>query len=105
MKSNISAKNKTGKYWTSGTDKKCSGKHFWCSENIFFKQKDVNWAKDQPNNEDGECVFLTGTLNVNTSSYAKENCNKQLQYICEVRKPYYFHILDDKNAKNTQKTL
>jgi hypothetical protein len=73
-----------GKYWTSGTDRNCSGKHFWCSENLFFKQNDVNWAKDQPKNSDGDCVFITGTLNVNTSTYAKEKCTNQLQFICEV---------------------
>jgi hypothetical protein len=74
-----------GKYWTSGTDRNCSGKLFWCSENLFFKQKDLNWAKDQPKNSDGDCVSLTGTLNVNLSTYAKEKCTNQLQYICELK--------------------
>jgi hypothetical protein len=71
-------------YWTSGTDRNCSGKLHWCSEDVTFKMKDMTWAKGQPSADSGDCVFFKATTQSNTSHLSKGKCSELRNFICEV---------------------
>jgi hypothetical protein len=66
-------------FWTSATQIECKGKLRWCSLNKRFARRNVTWAP-----EDGDCLSIQFTNT--TSTMAKTDCDKQLNFICEVVK-------------------
>lgn len=67
-------------FWTSGTQAECKGKLRWCSLSKRFTRRNVTWAA----NEDGDCLSIKFTKKA--SILAKTACEKQLNFICEVKK-------------------
>jgi len=74
--------NKTiGSFWTSGTDVDCPGKYHWCTADLPFRHKQVNWEAGHPR-EKGGCVYVkTGE---NSSTYFTADCEDEMQFFCEV---------------------
>jgi hypothetical protein len=47
---------------------------------------EVNWAKGQPNQAAGDCIFARfSSKNVNESVMAAANCTQKMNFVCEVR--------------------
>jgi hypothetical protein len=70
-------------FWLHGTDNGCSpGNMHWCSDFRPFQPKEVTWAAGEPNSK-GRCVYMKSS---NSSSLATEDCNKEMRFLCDVRK-------------------
>jgi hypothetical protein len=70
-------------FWLYGTDNGCSPSNMhWCSNYKQFQPKEVTWAAGEPSNK-GSCVYLKSS---NASSLATEDCNKEMRFLCDVRK-------------------
>ncbi|XP_059474381.1 uncharacterized protein LOC132196029 [Neocloeon triangulifer] len=73
-------------FWTSGSDKDCDGRYRWCSIERDFISRDVNWKSGAPDSIAGDCVSVNfSNTTANQSTYATNNCSKELLFICEVR--------------------
>jgi hypothetical protein len=66
-------------FWTSGTDFECEGKFMWCNLNRRFVNRNMNWANDVK----GDCVSVK--YSNGSSTFSKNDCRKELNYICEVK--------------------
>jgi hypothetical protein len=74
-----------GEFWTSGSDAGCDGNFKWCSVDRAFTKESVYWAKDQPELENGDCVFLKAEENENKDGYLHTgDCEHRKRFICEV---------------------
>jgi hypothetical protein len=65
-------------FWTSGTDSACKGVNFWASTNKKLINKKMSWTDVSS----GDCVtvqYFNGS-----SQFSKFQCDKEMNFICEV---------------------
>jgi hypothetical protein len=68
-------------FWTSGTDKDCSGKYRWCSMDKDLIPAEINWKKGHPK---GGCTSIEMQYTTNATVMATADCSEEKQFLCEV---------------------
>jgi hypothetical protein len=74
-------------YWTSGTQKGCSGQWSWCGVEGGEGIEDlIAWEKGQPDNKGGleDCVHLRLFPNATGARLTDRSCSSRMIFACEV---------------------
>ncbi|CAB3381754.1 Hypothetical predicted protein [Cloeon dipterum] len=73
-------------YWTSGSQLGCNLYFKWCSSNISFGSRSINWLQGQPNNLNGiqDCIQMTLSPGTNPlAAFNDDPCSYLYYYLCE----------------------
>ncbi|CAB3379091.1 Hypothetical predicted protein [Cloeon dipterum] len=81
---------KTGEFWTSGTDQGCPGMFRWCAGMFTgILKPNLRWRKNRGN---ASCVTVqndpVNAAQIPEAVLGTENCEMELNFICESRPPH-----------------
>ncbi|XP_059484838.1 uncharacterized protein LOC132202112 isoform X3 [Neocloeon triangulifer] len=68
-------------YWSSGRATKIPGKHFWCSTESYFYQRETVWAENYPKNEH-TCVVISFNKTSNNTDLKTAFCEEEKHFLC-----------------------